>query len=63
MVKESRLIRLIFVNTDNAHDLTPAAELLCVEEKFVYEDAGYQGFAKRLEMADNTKEFRVAMQT
>ena len=43
------------------HDLTPAAELLHGEEEVVYGDAGYQGIAKRPEMAGKTTEFRVAM--
>jgi IS5 family transposase len=43
------------------HDLTPAAELLHGDEEVVYGDAGYQGIAKRPEMAGKTAEFRVAM--
>jgi IS5 family transposase len=43
------------------HDLTPAAELLQVEEEVDYADAGYQGIAKRLEMSGKAAEFRVAM--
>lgn len=43
------------------HDLTPAAELLHGDEQVVYGDAGYQGIAKRPEMAGKTTEFRVAM--
>jgi hypothetical protein len=43
------------------HDLTPAAELLHGDEEIVYGDAGYQGIAKRPEMAGKSTEFRVAM--
>ncbi len=43
------------------HDLTPAAELLHGDEDIVYGDAGYQGIAKRAEMAGTSVEFRVAM--
>jgi IS5 family transposase len=43
------------------HDLTPAAELLHGDEEVVYSDAGYQGIAKRPEMAGKSPEFRVAM--
>ena len=43
------------------HDLTPVAELLHGEEEVVYSDAGYQGIAKRPEMAGKATEFRVAM--
>jgi IS5 family transposase len=43
------------------HDLTPVAELLHGDEEVVYGDAGYQGIAKRPEMAGKTAEFRVAM--
>ena len=43
------------------HDLTQAGELLHGDEAVVYGDAGYQGIAKRPEMAGNSAEFRVAM--
>jgi len=43
------------------HDLTPAAKLLHGDEEVVYGDAGYQGIAKRPEMAGNAAEFRVTM--
>jgi len=45
----------------NVHDLTQAAELLHGDEEVIYGDAGYQGIAKRAEMAGMTTEFRVAM--
>ena len=43
------------------HDLTAAAELLHGDAEVVYGDDSYQGIAKRPEMADKTREFRVAM--
>ena len=49
------------VTAANVHDLTPAAELLHGDEEFVDGDAGYQGIAKRPEMAGKGTEFRVAM--
>ena len=49
------------VTAANVHDLTPAAELLHGDEVVVYGDAGYQGIAKRAEMAGKTTEFQVAM--
>lgn len=61
MDKDSGLIHSVVVTAANVHDLTPAAELLHGEEKVVYGDAGYQGFAKRPEMAGRTTDFRVAM--
>jgi IS5 family transposase len=45
----------------NGHDLSPAAELQQGDEEVVYSDAGYQGIAKRPEMAGMTAEFGVAM--
>ena len=45
----------------NVHDLTPAAELLHGDEEVEYSDAGYQGMAKRPEMAGHGATFRVAM--
>jgi IS5 family transposase len=59
--KDSGLIHSVVVTAANVHDLTPAAELLHGEEEVVYGDAGYQGIAKRPEMAGKTTEFRVAM--
>jgi IS5 family transposase len=51
-----------FVSTPaNVQDLTPAPELLNGDEEVVYGDAGYQGIAKRPEMAGKTAQFRVAM--
>jgi IS5 family transposase len=58
--KESGLIHSVVVTAANVHDLTPAAELLHGDEVVVYGDAGYQGIAKRPEMAGTT-EFRIAM--
>jgi IS5 family transposase len=59
--KDSGLIHSVVTTAANVHDLTPAAELLHGEEKVVYADAGYQGIAKRPEMAGRTTDFRVAM--
>jgi len=59
--KDSGLIHSVMVTAANVHDLIPAAELLHGDEKVVYGDAGYQGIAKRPEMADKKTQFRVAM--
>lgn len=60
--KGSGLIHSVVTTAANVHDLTPAAELLHgEEEEVVYADAGYQGIAKRPEMAGRSTEFRVAM--
>jgi IS5 family transposase len=59
--KDSGLIHSVVVTAANVHDLTPVAELLHGDEKVVYGDAGYQGIAKRPEMAGKPTEFRVAM--
>jgi IS5 family transposase len=59
--KDSGLIHSVVVTAANVHDLTPAADLLHGDEQVVYADAGYQGIAKRPEMAGMTTEFRVAM--
>jgi len=59
--KDSGLIHSVVVTAANVHDLTPVAELLHGNEEVVYGDAGYQGIAKRPEMASKTTEFRVAM--
>jgi transposase, IS5 family len=59
--KDTGLIHSIVTTAANVHDLTPAAELLHGEEQVVYADAGYQGIAKRPEMAGKSTEFRVAM--
>jgi hypothetical protein len=61
--KDSGLVHSVDTTAANAHDLTPAAELLHGDEDFVYGDAGYQGIAKRPEIAGKTTEFRVAMRT
>jgi len=49
--KDSGLIHSVVVTAANVHDLTPAADLLHGDEEVVYADAGYQGIAKRPEMA------------
>ena len=59
--KDSGLIHSVVITAANVHDLTPAAELLHGDEQVVYADAGYQGIAKRAEMAGKTTDFRVAM--
>jgi len=59
--KDSGLIHSVVVTAANVHDLTPVAELLHGDEEVVYGDAGYQGIAKRPEMAGKATEFRVAM--
>ena len=59
--KDSGLIHSVVVTAANVHDISPAAELLHGDEQVVYADAGYQGIAKRPEMAGKTTEFRVAM--
>jgi IS5 family transposase len=59
--KDSGLIHSVVVTAANVHDLTPAADLLHGEEEVVYADAGYQGIAKRPEMAGKATEFRIAM--
>ena len=59
--KDSGLIHSVVTTAANVHDLTPAAELLHGDETVVYCDAGYQGIAKRPEMAGNAAIFRVAM--
>ncbi|MEX1317183.1 MAG: IS5 family transposase, partial [Synechococcaceae cyanobacterium] len=59
--KDSGLIHSIVTTAANVHDLTPAAELLHGEEEVVFADAGYQGIAKRPEIAGKSTEFRGAM--
>ena len=59
--KDSGLIHSVITTSANVHDLTPASKLLHGDEAVVYGDAGYQGIAKRPEMAGNAAEFRVAM--
>ena len=61
MDKDSGLIHSVVVTPANVHDLSPAAELLHGDEEVVCADAGYQGIAKRPEMAGVTTEFRMAM--
>ena len=59
--KDSGLIHSVVTTAANVHDLTPAAELLHGDEEVVHGDAGYQGIAKRHELADHATTFRVAM--
>ncbi len=59
--KDSGLLHSVVVTAANVHGLTPAAELLHGDEEVVYADAGYQGIAKRAEMAGKTTQFRVAI--
>jgi IS5 family transposase len=59
--KDSGLIHSVVTTAANVHDLTQAGELLHGDEAVVYGDSGYQGIAKRPEMAGNSAEFRVAM--
>jgi len=59
--KDSGQIHSVVVTSANVHHLTPAAELLHGGEMVVYSDAGYQGIAKRPEMARKATEFVVAM--
>lgn len=59
--KDSGLIHSVVITAANVHDFTPAAELLHGDEEVVYGNAGYQGIAKRPEIAGNSAEFRVAI--
>jgi len=59
--KDSGLIHSVVTTAANVHDLTKADELLHGDEEVVYGDAGYQGIAKRSEMAATAADFRVAM--
>jgi transposase, IS5 family len=59
--KDSGLIHSVATTAANVHDLTPVAELLHGDEEVVYGDAGYNGIAKRGDIAGNSAEFRVAM--
>ncbi len=59
--KDSDLIHSVVTTAANVHDLTPAAELLHGDEEVVYADAGYQGIARRPDMAGKPTTFRVAM--
>jgi IS5 family transposase len=59
--KDYGLINSVVTTAGNEHDLTPAAKLILGDEKVVYGDAGYQGIAKRTEMAIHSAKFRVAM--
>jgi IS5 family transposase len=55
------VIHSVVVTAANVHELTPAAGLLHGDEEVGYGDAGYQGIAKRPEIAGKTAEFRVSM--
>jgi len=57
----SGLIHSVVTASANAHDLTTANMLLHDDEDAVYADSGYQGIAKRSDMAGKTTTFRVAM--
>ena len=59
--KDSGLIHSVGTTFANVLDLIPVGELLHGEEEVVYADAGYQGIAKRDEMAGKSTTFRVAM--
>jgi IS5 family transposase len=59
--KNSGLIHSVVTTAANVHDLSTAAELLHGDEEVVYGDAGYQGIAKRPELAGHSATFRVAM--
>ena len=59
--KDSGLIHSVLTTAANVHDITPASELLHGDEEVVYGDTGYQGIAKRAEIADKSITFRVAM--
>jgi IS5 family transposase len=59
--KDSGLIHSVVTTAANVHDLTPVVELLHGEEEVVYGDAGYQGIAKRHQLAGHATTFRVAM--
>ncbi len=59
--KDTGLIHSVVTTAANVHDLTQAGDLLHGDEEVVYGDAGYQGIAKRHEMAGTAAEFRVAM--
>lgn len=59
--KDSGLIHSVVVTAANVPDLAPVADLLHGDAQVVYADAGYQGIAKKREMAGKTAEFRVAM--
>jgi IS5 family transposase len=59
--KDSGLIHSVVTTAANVHDLISAAELLHGDEEVVSGDAGYQGMAKRPDMAGRTATFRVAM--
>jgi IS5 family transposase len=61
VAKDSGLIHSVVITAANVHDLTSAAQLLHGNEEVVYGDAGYQGMAKRPDMAGRKATFRVAM--
>ncbi|KEF40633.1 MAG: hypothetical protein ER33_16020 [Cyanobium sp. CACIAM 14] len=55
------MIHSVVTTSANMHDLTPVAALLHGDETVVYAEDGYQGIAKRSEMAGKPTMFRVAM--
>ncbi len=61
--KDSGLIHSVVTTAASVNDLTPEAELLHGDEEVVYGDGGYQGMAKRPEMAGRAATFRVVMRT
>jgi transposase, IS5 family len=61
--KDSGLIHGVVSTAANMHDITPVAELLHGDEEAVYGAAGYQGIAKRPEMAGYSATFRVVMRS
>ena len=54
--KDSGLIHSVATTAANVHDLTPVAELLHGDEEVVYGDAGYNGIAKRRDIAGNSSD-------
>lgn len=59
--KDFGLIHSVVSRPTTLDDLTRAAELMYGGDELVHGDAGYQGIAKRPEMADKTMQFKVAM--
>jgi IS5 family transposase len=59
--KDSGLIHSFVTTSANVHDLTPAADLLHGDEEVVYAGAGYQGIARRREMADKMTSLRITL--
>ena len=57
------MIHSVVTTAANVHDLTPVAELLHGKEEVVYGDAGYQGIAKRHQLAGHETTFRMSLDT